>query len=77
MGNLADHIHANGQRAGIYWEGGVPPQVWAANPPILGTRYHAQNITMAPVPPSNRVGYGPRSPSPSLIFFHGKTNDLA
>jgi hypothetical protein len=31
----------------------VPPQVWAANTPILGTPYHSQDITVAAVPPAN------------------------
>jgi len=53
MASLAGYIHSNGQRAGIYWEGGVPPEVWAANTPILGTAYHVQDITMAPVPPAS------------------------
>lgn len=52
MAALAAYIHANGQLAGIYWEGGVPPQVWAANTPILGTPYHVQDITMPIVPPA-------------------------
>jgi alpha-galactosidase len=52
MAALVSYIHANGQRAGIYWEGGVPPQVWAANAPILGTPYHVQDITMPIVPPA-------------------------
>ncbi len=30
----------------------MPPQVWAANTPILGTPYHVQDITAAPVPPA-------------------------
>lgn len=52
MATLVSYIHAQGQLAGIYWEGGVPPQVWAANTPILGTPYHIQDITMAIVPPA-------------------------
>lgn len=52
MAALVSYIHANGQLAGIYWEGGVPPQVWAANTPILGTPYHVQDITMPIVPPA-------------------------
>jgi alpha-galactosidase len=52
MASMAAYIHHNGQRAGIYWEGGVPPQVWSANSPILGTPYHVQDITAVPVPPA-------------------------
>lgn len=52
MAALVSYIHANGQLAGIYWEGGVPPQVWAANAPIMGTPYRVQDITMPIVPPA-------------------------
>lgn len=49
MAALAAHIHGNGQKAGIYWEGGIPPQVYAANTPILGTPYHVQDIALKPL----------------------------
>jgi len=49
MAAVAAHIHANGQKAGIYWEPGVPPQVYAANTPILGTRYTVQQIEQQPL----------------------------
>ena len=49
MAALAAHIHGNGQKAGIYWEGGIPPQVYAANTPILGTTYHVQDIALKPL----------------------------
>jgi hypothetical protein len=50
MAALAAYIHGNGQKAGIYLEPGIPPQVYAANPPILGTTYHVQDIAMAGLP---------------------------
>ncbi|MBS0419819.1 MAG: glycoside hydrolase family 27 protein [Proteobacteria bacterium] len=49
MANLASYIHHNGQKAGIYWESGVAPQVYAANTPILGTPYHVQDIVIQPL----------------------------
>lgn len=36
------HIHANGQKAGIYWIPGVEYPAVAANYPILVTPYHIQ-----------------------------------
>jgi alpha-galactosidase len=49
MAAVAAHVHANGQKAGIYWEPGVPPQVYAANTPILGTSYTVQQIVQQPL----------------------------
>ena len=46
MAQLAAYIHHNGQKAGIYWESGVAPQVYAANTPILGTN-HVQDIVFS------------------------------
>lgn len=49
MKAVADYIHHNEQKAGIYCEPGVPPQVYAANTPILGTSYHVQDIGQQPL----------------------------
>jgi alpha-galactosidase len=49
MAAVAAHIHGNGQKAGIYWEPGVAPQVYAANTPILGTPYTVQQIVQQPL----------------------------
>lgn len=49
MKAVADYIHHNEQKAGIYCEPGVPPQVYAANTPILGTSYHVQDIVQQPL----------------------------
>jgi hypothetical protein len=57
MAALAAYIHANGQKAGIYWQGGVPPQVYAANTPILGTSYTVQEITKTPLVTSFNSAY--------------------
>ena len=50
------HIHANGQKFGIYMNPGVSPSVVAANPPILGTRYHMRDIIVTP--PTNGNAFG-------------------
>ncbi len=49
MAAVAAHVHGNGQLAGIYWEAGVPPQVYTANTPILGTSYTVQQIVAQPL----------------------------
>jgi len=49
MADLADRLHRNGQKAGIYWESGVPPQVYAANTPILNSSHTAQDIVLRPL----------------------------
>jgi len=49
MASLAAYIHHNGEKAGIYWESGVAPQIYAANTPILGTPYHVQDIVLQPL----------------------------
>ncbi len=36
---LVDHIHANGQKAGIYWIPGIEQPAVDGNYPILGTSY--------------------------------------
>src|SRR5882757_8665988 len=41
---LAAHVHANGQKLGIYWIPGVEQPAVDANLPILGTPYHIQDI---------------------------------
>jgi hypothetical protein len=50
------HIHTNGQKFGIYMNPGVSPSVVAANPPILGTQYHMQDIIVTP--PTNGNAFG-------------------
>ena len=37
MKALVDHIHANGQKAGIYWILGIEQPAEDENYPILGT----------------------------------------
>lgn len=45
---VARHVHANGQKLGIYTNPGIPDDLYALNPPILGTRDHIQDIVFKP-----------------------------
>jgi hypothetical protein len=54
---LAKHVHANGQKLGIYWITGVQQGDASANYPILGTRYHLQDILAQPLTPGNSFGF--------------------
>lgn len=60
---LVAHIHANGQKAGLYWIPGVEYPAVAANDPILGTPYHIQDILVKPYTRGNAFGR-PNSTSP-------------
>jgi alpha-galactosidase len=53
---MIQHIHANGQKIGIYMNPGIGASVVAANPPILGTAYHVQDIIVNP--PTIGNGFG-------------------
>src|SRR5580698_4833689 len=53
---LIDHIHQNGQKAGIYWTPGVEQPAVQANYPILGTQYHIQDILTVPYTAGNAFG---------------------
>jgi alpha-galactosidase len=59
---LVDHIHANGQMAGIYWIPGVEYPAVAANSPILGTPYHVDDILQVPYTRGN--AFGATGPNP-------------
>ena len=53
---MVAHIHANGQKAGIYWIPGVEYPAVAANYPIMGTPYHIQDILTTPYATGNAFG---------------------
>ena len=53
MKALVDHIHANGQKAGIYWIPGIEQPAVDGNYPILGTTYHTQDIVVMPLAQGN------------------------
>ena len=44
MKSLADHIHANGQKFGVYVTPGIPVNAVLKNTPIAGTSLHAKDI---------------------------------
>jgi alpha-galactosidase len=66
---LVDHIHQNGQKAGIYWIPGVEYPAVAANSPILGTTYHVQDILTVPNTAGNAFGGPGTSPYHYKIDF--------
>ncbi len=67
---LVDHIHQNGQKAGIYWIPGVEQPAVVANSPILGTPYHIQDILVVPYTAGNAFGRrGTTSPYHYKIDF--------
>ena len=66
---LVAHIHANGQKAGIYWIPGVEDPAVQANYPILGTTYHIQDILTVPYTAGNAFGGSGTSPYHYKIDF--------
>jgi alpha-galactosidase len=56
--DMIHHIHANGQKVGIYLLPGIGTSVVSANLPIFGTQYHAQDIVVQPLTIGNGFGYG-------------------
>lgn len=55
---MIQHIHANGQKVGIYLLPGIGTSIYSANLPIFGTQYHAQDIVAQPLTVGNGFGYG-------------------
>ena len=66
---LAAHVHANGQKLGIYWIPGVEQPAVDANSPILGTPYHIQDILVVPHTPGNAFSSGQFPPYHNKIDF--------
>ena len=66
---LIDHIHANGQKAGIYWIPGVEDPAVQANSPILGSDRHIQDILALPHRAGNAFGGPGESPYHYKIDF--------
>jgi alpha-galactosidase len=56
--DMIQHIHANGQKVGIYLLPGIGSSVVSQNLPIFGTQYHAQDIVAEPLTIGNGFGYG-------------------
>jgi alpha-galactosidase len=66
---LAAHVHANGQKLGIYWIPGIEQPAVDANSPILGTPYHIQDILVVPHTPGNAFSSGQFPPYHNKIDF--------
>ena len=56
IAGMVAHIHANGQKAGLYWIPGVEQPAVMANSLILGTPYHIQDILVVPYTAGNAFG---------------------
>jgi alpha-galactosidase len=66
---LIDHIHQNGQKAGIYWIPGIEQPAVDGNYPILNTQYHTQGIVVMPLAKGNAFAGNPPSPFHDKIDF--------
>lgn len=66
---LVDHIHANGQKAGIYWIPGIEQPAVDGNYPILGTPYRTQDIVVTPLAKGNAFAGNPPYPYHDKIDF--------
>jgi alpha-galactosidase len=66
---LISHIHANGQKAGIYWIPGIEQPAVDGNYPILGTSYHTQDITPMPLQKGNTFAGSLPNPYHDKIDF--------
>lgn len=53
---MIHHIHANGQKVGIYLNPGIGGASVQANYPIYGTQYHIQDIMVMPLTNANSFG---------------------
>jgi hypothetical protein len=51
--DMIRHIHANGQKVGIYLNPGLSKTAVQQNLPIYGTSYHAQDIVAMPITSAN------------------------
>jgi len=54
--DMIRHIHANGQKVGIYLNPGIYGTAVQQNLPIYGTNYHAQDIVAMPITIANVFG---------------------
>lgn len=68
MAATIQHIHNNGQKAGIYWIPGVQQPVYDSNPPILGTPYFIDSVVLPNIP-GNAFSYGQGIPWHMKIDF--------
>ena len=66
---LVDHIHSNGQKAGIYWIPGIEQPAVDGNYPILGTPYTTQQIVAIPLAQGNTFAGALPNPYHDKIDF--------
>src|ERR1700747_2069821 len=66
---MVDHIHTNGQKAGIYWIPGIEQPAVDGNYPILGTTCHTQDIVVMPLAKGNAFAANPPNPYHDKIDF--------
>ena len=66
---MVAYIHANGQKAGIYWIPGIEQPAVTGNYPILGTPYHTQDITVMPLAKGNAFAGALPNPYHDKIDF--------
>jgi hypothetical protein len=66
---LVEHIHANGQKVGIYWIPGIEQPAVDGNFPILGTTYTTQQIVAIPLARGNAFAGAPPNPFHDKIDF--------
>lgn len=55
---VADYVHAKGQKLGIYYVPGIDDDLLALNPPIQNTRFHISDIVFSPRCRANGWGGG-------------------
>ena len=56
--DMAQYVHARGQKLGIYWIPGINDDLYKLNPPIKGTNLHMQDIVFNPRRVANGWGGG-------------------
>lgn len=56
--DVADYVHAKGQKFGIYYVPGIDDDLLALNPPIKNTLYHIRDIVFTPRRLANGWGGG-------------------
>ena len=66
---LVGHIHANGQKVGIYWIPGIEQPAVDGNYPILGTSYTTQQIVAIPLAQGNAFAGALPNPYHDKIDF--------
>ena len=53
ISGMASYVHGKGQKLGVYFVSGLDVNVYNANSPIYGTKYHARDIAVKPLTKTN------------------------